>query len=73
MLCTFVDDIIIASSDDKKTDKFIKMLERKGFVISSLEELSWYLGINIIIDFTTGIIKILAPHTVKGPDLFSCS
>jgi hypothetical protein len=37
MLCTFVDDIIIASSDDKKTEKFIKLLTDKGFAWLYLE------------------------------------
>ena len=58
-LCTFVDDLVISSNDTQRTKKFIDLLKKKGFVISSLEQLSWYLGIEIIIDRTKKTVKVL--------------
>ena len=65
ILCTFVDDLIIGSSNEKKTQHFINLLESKGFVVSSFEELSWYLGINIRIERNSGKIKVLQTQYIK--------
>eukprot|EP00961_Rhodomonas_salina_P122236 1645942-Rhodomonas_salina.1 len=58
IIALYVDDGLTAHNNDAKYAKFIKALLERFKLSSESTEVTWYLGVGILLDWSKGTIKL---------------